>query len=126
MFLECKILLFGIIKCELNQKELCKKQQAQTSMGQRKGIVVVFVFFTPLLISFFFSLENITTVVTSTTTAANTVPSVLTTSSERGHDSYLMNQTLREIREEIDDSGRIAGIIIGVLGGLTIVISVVS
>ena len=37
-----------------------------------------------------------------------------------------MNETLREIQEEIDDSGRIAGIIIGVLGGLTIVISVVG
>ncbi|XP_035230565.1 low-density lipoprotein receptor-related protein 8-like [Stegodyphus dumicola] len=40
--------------------------------------------------------------------------------------SMLMNETLREIQEEIDDSGRIAGIIIGVLGGLTIVFALVG
>ncbi|KFM67948.1 Low-density lipoprotein receptor, partial [Stegodyphus mimosarum] len=61
----------------------------------------------------------------STLDSAPTV-AVVQTVSYPTQQSMLMNETLREIQEEIDDSGRIAGIIIGVLGGLTIVLALVG
>lgn len=67
-----------------------------------------------------------TPTIASSSAAVETISPILSTPSENAQQSFLMNETLREIQEEIDDSGRIAGIIIGVLGGLTIVISAVS
>ncbi|XP_055944113.1 low-density lipoprotein receptor-related protein 8-like [Argiope bruennichi] len=45
---------------------------------------------------------------------------------ESAQQSSFVNETLRELQEVIDDSGRIAGIIIGVLSGLTLVLAVVG
>lgn len=66
-----------------------------------------------------------TSTVESTEVLVSTI-SALQTPSQSVQQSYLLNETLREIKEEFDDSGRIAAIIIGVLGGLGIVLSVVS
>ncbi|GFQ69089.1 uncharacterized protein TNCT_150283 [Trichonephila clavata] len=52
--------------------------------------------------------------------------SVIQTTLKPSQQSMFMNETLREIQEVIDDSGRIAGIIIGVLTGLTLVLALVG
>ncbi|GBN24210.1 hypothetical protein AVEN_227885-1 [Araneus ventricosus] len=48
------------------------------------------------------------------------------TTPEPAQQSSFVNETLRELQEVIDDSGRIAGIIIGVLSGLTLVLALVG
>ncbi|XP_054719022.1 low-density lipoprotein receptor-related protein 8-like [Uloborus diversus] len=48
------------------------------------------------------------------------------TSSESAHEPNLMNETLQAIKEEIDDSGKIAGIVIGALGIICFILTVVG
>ncbi|GIY36098.1 uncharacterized protein CEXT_492621 [Caerostris extrusa] len=61
----------------------------------------------------------------NSTSISSTTPHVENTPEPIQQQSF-MNETLREIQEVIDDSGRIAGIIIGVLSGLALVLALVG